>query len=198
MMMTNNIKSNIVRIKLRSLPLLLVLLSFLSLPALAETTHVTIAVVDVAYLMKNAPEAESAGLELKARFSPRELALSKELELIGQLEAERERNLGTWTPEQRQQNEREVRTRKRDRTRALEDFREELRFARDAALDSVQQSVFKAIEDVREEREIDVVIEEYVAASARVNITPDVLDYLQRQFDQKQAGTQNNKKSTEQ
>jgi outer membrane protein len=198
MTMMNNIKSKIVQIKQHLFPLLLILLSFVSLPAAAETTHVTIAVVDVAYLMKNAPEAESAGLELKTRFSPRELELSQELEKINQLEAERERNLNTWTTEQRQKNEREVRTRKRDRTRALEDFREELRFARDTALDAVQQSVFQAIEDVRAEREIDVVIEEYVAASNRVNITPAVLEYLQRKFDQKQANAQDNKKSTEQ
>lgn len=197
MAMISNIKLIPMRIKQGLIPFLLLLSTLLSLPVMAETTQITIAVVDVPYLMKNAPEAESAGLELKARFSPRELALSQELEMISQLENERERNLTTWTDDQRQQNEREVRTRKRERTRALEDFREELRFARDKALDAVQQSVFQAISDVREERGIDVVVEVYVAASKRVDITQDVLNFLQRKFDQQQASSQNNKKLTE-
>ena len=197
MAMISNIKLIPMHIKQGLIPLLLLLSSLFSLPAMAEATQMTIAVVNVPHLMKNAPEAESAGLELKARFSPREQALSQELEDISQLENERERNLAIWSDDQRLQNEREVRTRKRERTRALEDFREELRFARDKALDAVQQSVFQAISEVREERGIDVVVEVYVSASKRVDITQDVLDYLQRKFDEQQASSKNNKKLTE-
>ena len=82
--------------------------------------------------------------------------------------------------------EREIRSLKRERARTLEDFREELRFARDTALDEVQKSVFQAIEEVRIERGIDIVIQEYVSASSRVDLTPHVIDYLKNKLEQHQ------------
>lgn len=157
--------------------------------AIAAEDQITIAVVNVAFLLKNAPEAELASQALKAEFSPRENALKEGQERISQLEAERDRNKSVWSTEQVRQADRQIRSLERERTRALEDFREELRFARDSALDDVQKSVFQAIEEVRIQRNIDIVIQEYVAASQRVNLTTAVIDYLEEQLTLKQSET---------
>ncbi|PID45723.1 MAG: hypothetical protein CSB47_07195 [Proteobacteria bacterium] len=158
--------------------------------------EISIAVVNVAYLIKNAPEAELASQALKADFLPKEKALQKKQEHIRQLEAERDQNKSTWSAEKVRQADRQIRALERERTRALEDFREELRFARDSALDDVQKSVFQAIEEVRKQKNIDIVIQEYVAASQRVNVTDEVLEYLRAQLTLKQSGRskQHNKK----
>ena len=60
-----------------------------------EDLAVTIAVVNVTYLMENSPEAELASKALKAKFSPKELALAKEQDAITLLETARETRLHT-------------------------------------------------------------------------------------------------------
>jgi len=170
--------------------------SCFSINTYADEEHrISIAVVNVAYLMKKSPGAEEATRLLKERFSPREQALQAAREQIQKLEAERDKNKAFWSTEQLRQAERNIRALSRDRTRSLEDFREELRFARDTALDEVQKSVFKAIEEVRSQRKIDIVIQEYVAASQRVDLTPHVLDYLTKQLNAQQSEAKNKKKA---
>ena len=160
-----------------------------------DINSVSIAVVNVTYLMENSPEAELASQALKAKFAPKELALAKEQDAITQLEDLRARNRSIWTEEEARNAEREIRSLKRQRARALEDFREELRFARDTALDEVQKSVFQAISEVRIQRNIDIVIEEYVSASSRVDLTPHVIEHLKNKLEEKQTGNVNNNKS---
>ena len=159
-----------------------------------EESVISIAVVNVSYLLKNAPEADLASQSLKDRFSPREKALADEQDRIKKLEEDLENNKSRWTSERVLLRSREIRALSRERSRALEDFREELRFARDSALDIVQKSVFQAIEEVRIKRKIDIVIQEYVTASQRVDLTPVVLNHLQEKLDAKaQEETKNNK-----
>ena len=148
----------------------------------AEHPVISIGVVDVPLLMQNAPEAARASEQLKQRFKPQELKLARELEAISLLEAEFEAAKNSLTEQQTRQQDREIRSRKRERTRNLEDFREELRFARDKALDEVQKNVFIAIEEVRAAKNIDIVLREYVAASKRVNITATVLELLEKKL----------------
>lgn len=159
----------------------------------ADDVAISIAVVNVTYLMENAPEAELASQALKAKFSPKELELAKEQDEITQLETARDRSRSQWTEEETRTAEREIRSLKRNRARTLEDFREELRFARDAALDGVQKGVFLAIEEVRIERNIDIVIQEYVSASARVDMTPYVITHLKNKLKQRQSEGSDNK-----
>jgi len=163
----------------------------------ANDSAISIAVVNVTFLMENAPEAELASQALKAKFSPKELELANEQDEITQLEAVRDRRRSEWTVEETRSAEREIRSLKRDRARTLEDFREELRFARDSALDEVQKSVFLAIEEVRIERSIDIVIQEYVSASARVDLTPHVITHLKNKLKQRQSEDSNNNKKAE-
>lgn len=158
-------------------------------------TAVSIAVVNVTYLLKNAPEADLASQSLKDRFSPREKVLADEQDRIKKLEEDLDADKANLTSDQVQLKTREIRALTRERTRALEDFREELRFARDSALDDVQKGVFQAIEDVRIKRKIDIIIQEYVAASQRVDLTPFVLNHLQAQLEVKtEQETDKNKK----
>ncbi|RVU86021.1 OmpH family outer membrane protein [Leucothrix sargassi] len=160
------------------------LVTMTSAQALAEDeSNVSIAVVNVTYLLKNAPSADLASQTLKDRFSPREKSLADEQSRIKQLEAELDRNKNSWEEDRVLQRSREIRAINREYTRSLEDFREELRFARDAALDDVQKGVFQAIEEVRIKRKIDIVIQDYVTASQRVDLTPHVLNHLQAKLE---------------
>ena len=144
-----------------------------------------LAVVNVVKVLEQAPQAAAEGKRLESLFAAREAALAQE-----QLELQRARealqSTGETLPEaERIQRERELRTLERDYSRKQEDLREEIRFAKDAALEKVQEQVEQAVEAVRAEGQIDIVFREsnYIVASARVNLTDKVLAYLQQQFD---------------
>ena len=142
----------------------------------------SVGVVNVTFLMENAPQAEVASNQLKNKFLPQEKRLSEDLDEINALAAALVKTSTTESATLKHQKERELRSRKRARSRLLQDFREELRFARDAALDSVQKEVFSAIDEVRKQEGIDIVLQDYVSAAKRVDITPLVLDYLKKKL----------------
>lgn len=145
-----------------------------------EKESVSVGVVNVVFLMENAPQSELASNNLKEKFFPQEKKLAEELEVITSLESELKKLIAskTTSDELKRKKERELRSRRRARTRSLQDFREELRFARDTALDEVQKEVFSAIDYVRKQRNIDIVIQDYISATESVDITTFVLEHL--------------------
>lgn len=145
-----------------------------------------IAVVNVSSLLDKAPQAAAASEQLKAQYSPRELQLDAEQKRIQQLQdmLQRESTSSAISADEKLQRERSLRKSQRAFSRKLEDFREELRTARDQAFAGVQNQIFLAIGHVRDQQQIDVVLKEsqFVAASDRVDITEQVLVYLRKQF----------------
>ncbi len=163
----------------------LFLISVLSVNVSYAEDSISVGVVNVTFLMENAPQAEVASSNLKTKFFPQEQKLAKGLEEINNLEIElKELNDEKLNTEVKRQKEREIRSRKRTRSRSLQDFREELRFARDAALDVVQKEVFSAIDEVRKQKNIDIILQDYVSASQRVDITPLVLEFLKKKLEE--------------
>lgn len=149
-----------------------------SIEAFSEEA-ISVGVVNVTYLMENSPQSEIASVKLKSQFSPQEKKLATDLDEINAIELElKELKVAKQSIELQRQRERQLRTKKRLRSRSLQDFREELRFARDVALDDVQKEVFQAIDEVRIQQKIDIILQNYISASDRVDITPAVLAYL--------------------
>jgi len=165
-----------------SLPFFVLLFLLLSFSSQLMADNISIGIVNVNYVIENAPQSKKSSAKLKAKFSPQEQALAKQLDEINQLEDQKNTQEIINSEVKKNQLEREIRIRKRMRKRALEDFREELRFARNAALDIVQKEVYDAIDKVRARKGIDIIIQNYVSASKRVNITDDVLEYLQEKI----------------
>lgn len=155
---------------------LLVVLSMSGVRAADE--RFAIAVVDVRLLLQKAPQSDEASRVLKERFLPQEKALDDEAATIKRLEEELLQDQAQLSKEEQINRERDLRQRKRERNRALEDYREDLRLERNAALDEVQRQVFEAIDQVRAAKNIDVVIQDYVAANPDVDITDEVLTFL--------------------
>ncbi len=158
---------------------------FISLCSVAYAEDaVSVGVVNVTFLMENAPQAEVASSNLKDKFLPQERKLAEDLEQINRLEIELKKEIASKENDDlRRQKERELRSRKRARSRSLQDFREELRFARDSALDVVQKEVFSAIDEVRKQKNIDIILQDYISASQRVDITPVVLGFLKKKLE---------------
>lgn len=152
---------------------------------------VQVAVVNVGVLLESSPQSKAANEKLKTAFVSREEELNKEQQAIQQEEADMAVKIesGSISEEDKLQQQRELRDRKRKNTRALEDFREEVRTARDLAVDNLQTQIVQAIGKVREREQIDVVLREtdYIVASDRIDITPKVMQYLVESFQAEQA-----------
>ena len=168
------------------------LLAALLLPALAiaednaSTSPFRIAIVDVSVLLENSPQSKAANEKLKSAYVPREESLNKEQQAIQQLEEALAVRIeaGTISEADKLEQQRELRDRKRKNVRALEDFREEVRTARDTAVDNLQSQIVLAIGEVREREQIDVVLREsdYIVASNRVDMTNKVMQHLEQKF----------------
>ncbi|HFC93713.1 MAG TPA: OmpH family outer membrane protein [Leucothrix mucor] len=153
-----------------------------STPLFAEA--ISIGVVNINKIMEQAPQAERSSINLKAKFLPIEENLAEQTIEIKKLMATKAE---ISSSDEKLQMERKLRTLKRAHSRALEDFREEFRFARDRALDKVQNEVYDAIHVVRRQLGLDLIVQEYVSADPRIDITSAVLQYLRKKMQEQQS-----------
>lgn len=163
---------------------------FTFVPTQLFAEGISIGVVSVSKIMKKAPQAEHSSINLNAKFIRVKEKLAKQLAEIKKLEATKETK--DLSPEEKNLQERYIRKRKREHSRAVDDFREELRFARDLALDKVQNEVYEAINIVRSQLDIDIIIQDYVSVNPRVDITDHVLTYLNEKMKEKQVNRNSN------
>lgn len=172
--------------------ILFTLSCFAMSPASSDTAErpFRIAIVNVAQLLENSPQSKAANEKLKTDFVPREEALDTEQKAIKELEDSlaAEIESGSLSEENKLQKQRELRDRQRTYARVMDDFREDVRNAREIAIDTLQNQIVQAIGDVREREQIDVVLREsdFIVASDRVDITGKVMQHLQQKFQAEQ------------
>lgn len=157
-------------------------------PAQAETDSVQyrFAVVRMSTILNQSPQSEAASEALRKRYIVREEVLAKEQSAVQQAEEaflEKQRTQ-TLPADELVKLESQLRKRQRDLKRNREDFREEVRLAKDQALSDLKKNVSFAIEAIRRQENIDIIFREsdYLVASPRVDITDKVLAYLSGQF----------------
>ncbi len=145
-----------------------------------------LAVVKVSVLLDQSPRAKALAKSIKKRYLEREQILKREHEDLKKLEAQLDRRADKLSNADRIKNSREFRTRKRQYTRDYELFRDQLNSERQEALIRVRQEVLDAITAVRKQYDIDIVIENYISADTTVDITADVIQYLEKHYQQEQ------------
>lgn len=159
---------------------------FMPVVAMADDSAqpIKIAVVSFTELLQKAPQALSADSNLKARFLERETALAEEQKGIRALEVELKALVAerALNDDEQLARERELRDRRREYSRAVEDFNEEVRLAREQEILELQRNIRHAIGFIREREQIDLVLSEndYIVASKRLDITPLVMEHLQQ------------------
>ncbi|MBO0614741.1 OmpH family outer membrane protein [Thiothrix fructosivorans] len=150
------------------------------------TQPVRIAIVNVATLLDNTPQSKAAEAKLKLDFVPREQKLAADQKQMQALEDDLalRNEAGSLPEDEKLQRQRELRDRQRKYSREMEDFREEVRAARDAAIDALQNGIIQAIGEVRAQEKIDLVLREsnYIVASDRIDITSKVMQHLEQKF----------------
>lgn len=151
----------------------------LGLTSLAHA-EMKVGVIDLAQLLREAPQARALRESLEADLEQRKRMLAREETAFTQKQEDFDRNVQTLSPERREQMERELLAAQRELIRKRRQFEEELQARRMEGLREIDRNVSRVIRDLAEREGFDLILSEGVLyASQRMDITAQVIQELQ-------------------
>ncbi|MEJ2059529.1 MAG: OmpH family outer membrane protein [Gammaproteobacteria bacterium] len=147
----------------------------------AADANLKIAVVNVSELMQKSPQAQAANDALKQKFSARESDLMKKRQALQKLNEQMKNEGDVMSAKKKENLQNEINDKSRTFSRELSAFQEDFNSARNEALGKLQKQIYNAIVQISEQGHYDIVLANNVVyASKRVDITNEVLDYLNK------------------
>jgi outer membrane protein len=139
-----------------------------------------IGLVNTERVFRDAAISVRAQKKLEQEFSKREQELQKMAKQVRDLQTLLDKENMTMSESARRDKERELANLNRDFQRAQREFREDLNLRRNEEMGSVQQRARKAIQEIAEKEKYDLVLEQAVYVSPRLDITEKVLKALEK------------------
>ena len=136
--------------------------------------------VNTERILRDSAPAIRAQKKIEAEFKKRDEELAKSAERVKRLQEEMEKNSVTMTDSQRRQKEREFADLNREFQRAQREFREDLNQRRNEELAQVVEQANRAIRKLAEEDKYDIVFQDAVYASTRIDLTDKVIKALEK------------------
>jgi outer membrane protein len=134
--------------------------------------------VNTERVLREAAPAQKAQKKLEKEFQPRDQELQKMDKQIKDLQSQMEKE-GVTTPEsERHKRERDLGELTREFQRKQREFREDLNMRRNEELAAVLERANKVIRSIAEQEKFDLIIQEAVFVSTRIDITDKVLKAL--------------------
>jgi outer membrane protein len=134
--------------------------------------------VNTERVFREAAPAKRAQQKLEREFAARNADLAK-LEKQGRdLQTELERDTATLTEGARREKERQLADISRDFQRKQREIREDLNLRRNEELTAVQERATRVIQQIAGEEHFDLIVQEAVFASSRIDITDKVIKAL--------------------
>ncbi|MHB1591640.1 MAG: OmpH/Skp family outer membrane protein [Sulfuricella sp.] len=152
--------------------------TLLPIAAGASAAETKIGFVNTERVFREAAPAMKAQKKLEKEFAPREQELQKMAKQAKELQANLEREGVTMSESDRHNKERDLANLNRDFQRAQREFREDLNLRRNEELSAVHDRARKTIMEIAEKEKFDLVLEEAVYFSPRIDITDKVLKAL--------------------
>jgi outer membrane protein len=156
--------------------LLLLFLCALAAPALAQTLK--IGFVNTERVFREAAPAKRAQARLEREFAARNTELAKMEKQGRDMQSDLERNDVTMTEPVRRDKERQLADVSRNFQRLQREIREDLNLRRNEELANVQASATRVINQIAEQEKFDLIVQEAVFASSRIDITDKVIKAL--------------------
>ena len=169
---------SLVRPMIRPLIQPLVVVTLLASTAFAAAQDIKIGFVNRDRLFRESQAAQQATAKLEAEFSRREKDLQ---EIAARLKAgsdKFEKDQPTLSESQRTQRTRELVEQDRDFQRKQREFSEDLAARRNEELQAVLERANRVIREIAEKEKYDVILQEGVYVSSRIDITERVLRAL--------------------
>ena len=144
----------------------------------AYAAEMKIGFVNTERVFREAAPAKRAQQVLEREFSARNAELARIEKQGRDLTTELERDTGTLTESQRAQKERQLADISRNFQRVQREIREDLNLRRNEELARVQERATRVINQIAEQEKFDLIIQEAVFASSRIDITDRVIRAL--------------------
>jgi outer membrane protein len=163
---------------LKKFALSIIAISLLQISGMAAAAEYKIGFVNTERVFREAAPAQKAQKKLEKEFATREQDLQKMAKQAKDLQAYLEREGVTVSDAERRNKERDLANLNRDFQRIQREFREDLNLRRNEELSAVQERANKAIIAIAESEKFDLILQEAVYASHRIDVTEKVLKAL--------------------
>ena len=150
----------------------------LALPALSQQVSLKIGFVNTERVFREAAPAKRAQQKLEKEFAVRNTELAKIEKQGRDMQSELERDNVTMTEAVRRDKERQLADVSRNFQRLQREIREDLNLRRNEELASVQERATRVINQIAEQEKFDLILQEAVFASGRIDITDKVIKAL--------------------
>ena len=144
----------------------------------AGAAELKIGFVNTERVFREAAPAKRAQQKLEREFAARNADLGKIEKQGRDMQTELERENVTIPESQRREKERQLADISRNFQRLQREIREDLNLRRNEELASVQERATRVINQIAEQEKFDLIIQEAVFASGRIDITEKVIKAL--------------------
>jgi outer membrane protein len=144
----------------------------------AQAVEMKIGFVNTERVFREAAPAKRAQQKLEREFAARNSELAKVEKQGRDLQNELERENVTLPEAQRREKERQLADISRNFQRLQREIREDLNLRRNEELASVQERATRVINQIAEQEHFDLIVQEAVFASSRIDITERVIRAL--------------------
>jgi outer membrane protein len=135
--------------------------------------------VNTERILREAVPAQRAQKKIEAEFKKRDEDMAKIAGELKKLQDELEKNAVTMSENQRRNKERDFGELNRDFQRKQREFREDLNARRNEELAQVVQQANGVIRQIAEQEKFDIIFQDAVYASPRIDITEKVIKALE-------------------
>jgi outer membrane protein len=164
---------------LKAKPLVLAsLMSALMVVAGEAAAELKVGYVNTQRIFRDAPAAQKAGKKLEAEFVKREQDLQAMAKQIQTLQANLEKNSVTMAETERRAKEKEFAELSREFQRRQREFREDLNLRQNEENAAVIEKANKAIKQIAETDKFDLILQDVVWVSPKLDITDRVIKAL--------------------
>jgi outer membrane protein len=145
--------------------------------ALAQS-DMKIGFVNLDRILRDAAPAVRAQKKIEAEFSKRDQELARLAEQLKRLQEQMEKNAVTMSDTERRNRERDLGEQSREFQRKQREFREDLNQRRNEELAAVLDRANKVVRQIAEAEKFDLILQEAVFASPRIDVTEKVIKAL--------------------
>jgi outer membrane protein len=134
--------------------------------------------VNLDRILRDAAPAVRAQKKIEAEFSKRDQELARLADQLKRLQEQLEKNAVTMSETDRRNRERDLGEQSREFQRKQREFREDLNQRRNEELAAVLDRANKVVRQIAESEKFDLILQEAVFASPRIDITEKVIKAL--------------------
>lgn len=150
----------------------------MALPTAANAVELKIGIVNTERVFRDSAPAIRASKKLEKEFATREQEIQRLAKQFRDLQSHLEKETVTMSDVDRRSKERELANLNRDLQRSQREFREDLNTRQNEERAAFQDRVNKAIAEMAEREKFDLILQEAVYVSPRIDITEKVLRVL--------------------